>query len=121
MIFSRPSTSCTAWPSIKSIDGTIMAASVAQRLIEGRSHCDAAVLDGVVIVYVSVALTAQVEVESTVLGDGGQQVIQKPDAGVDRCLPRAFDGEGKVDVGLVGFSGDLRPSGGIAHGSRASS
>ena len=59
------------------------AAALAQRLVEGRAQRQGAVLGGVVVVDVEVALAVQLEVEPAVLGQGRQHVVEEAEAGLD--------------------------------------
>ena len=74
---------------------------LAERLIDRRAEGQGAILGGVMIVDMEVALAAQGEVEAGVLGQGGQQVVEETDAGGD------LGDAGAVEVKLERYIGFL--------------
>src|SRR5690606_5976846 len=84
---------------------------------EGLAEDDAGVLDGVVVVDPGVALRLDDEVESTVLREKGQHVVEERHSGVDRGRAGAVDDEIEPDVGLGGFAMEAVFSG-FRHGNR---
>jgi len=86
------------------------AALLAEGLVEGLSECDADVLDGVVVVYLEVAVAAHGQVEEAVPGERRQHVVEEADAGVHRAVAVAVHVESHLDVRLGRLPGHGRSS-----------
>ena len=78
------------------------AGPVAQRPVQRLAQADRDVLDGVVRIHVQVALRLHRQIEQAVVGEQGQHVIEKADAGAHLRLAPAVEAQGQVDVGLAG-------------------
>src|SRR4051794_17857141 len=90
---------------------TADAATVAERSVERLAERQRAVLGGVVVVDLEVALAGQLEVEPGVLGQAGQHVVEEAEPGLDLRPAVAVEGEADADRGLVGapLDGRLAP------------
>ncbi len=73
------------------ITGAIDAAAVAERLGEEIAEDDAGIFDRVVLIHIEIALRVQFEIESAVLAEKLEHVIQKANAGRDLICAGAFD------------------------------
>lgn len=62
---------------------------------------------GVVVVYVEIARASEIEIEATMLGEGGQHVVQEADAGLHIGHARAVERQTHLDLGLPRLSRHL--------------
>ena len=86
------------------------AAPLAERLIERLAEREGAVLDGVVIVDLEVALACQGQVEAGVPGQRAEHVVEEADAGRDLGPAGAVEAQLDLDRGLQGLAADRRPA-----------
>ena len=77
---------------------------VPQRLRERFAQGNAAILNGVVLVNVQVANSANLKVEHAVLRDVAQHVVEKPDTGLRHELPRPIEVQDDLDARLGGLA-----------------
>ena len=75
---------------------------VAQRLAQRRTERERAILHGVVLVDVEVALAVELQRETAVLGDLLQHVIEEPEARGDAARPLARQIDSHRDLGFPG-------------------
>ena len=82
------------------------AGAVAQRPIQRLAQADRHILDGVVRVHMQIAVRLHGQIEQPVVGEEGQHVVKKPDAGAHVRHPPAVERQGQVDIGFAGFAVD---------------
>jgi hypothetical protein len=78
----------------------LVAEGLGERLTEGN----AGIFDGVMKIDFDVALDFEVEIEKSVLGQQGQHVVEKRDAGLDVGFAGTVDIELEGNVGLTGLA-----------------
>src|SRR5208337_657122 len=82
------------------VSGAQNAALVAEGAVKGFAQSDADVFDGVMLVYVQVAVALDFKIEGAVPGEQLQHVIEETDAGRDFILATAFYGEMNGNAGF---------------------
>ena len=80
---------------------------VAKRPGERLAKRDAAVLDGVMMIHLDVAVATQVEIHRRVLREQRQHVIEERNAGVDFRLAPAVDVQAEPNLRLAGVAFNL--------------
>lgn len=96
----------------KEITGAVDSFLVAQGHVECLAQCDANVFNGVVLVNVEIAGTAQLQIESTMAREELKHVIEETDPGCDFVLAGAFESERDANVRFVRLAVQF----GFAHG-----
>ena len=84
------------------------AGALAQRLTKRLAEGDAGVLDRMVVVDMQVALRRDVHVDKRVACELVEHVVEEADAGRDRTLARAIEGDGDGDRRFLGLARDGR-------------
>ena len=89
---------------------SIEAFFIAQGTVNGLAQADSDIFGGVVAVDMNIAIAVNMEVDEAVLGEKGQHVIQKAEAGCDVGFARAIEIDGEFDFGFGCVALDLMGS-----------